>query len=603
MQSTASSLLTQLKASLPYALVGAVTAMVAILVAEIFVQALKPPPPEAVAADSLAVAVLIDVSGSMAGEPIEEVRAASIRFLQNWDQPSTRLAVAPFSTSASLLRPILMATQDPQPLVDQIQGLEAEGGTNMAAALEQAQIAFDESPFGRNAVLLFTDGLATDPFRTLRRASAMRQRGIVIVAIGTQAADHNFLLRLTGQDAAKVFSTQLGDFARAFDMAAQAIVTSSFGTASTAQGLAVVAVVALFLAAAFLIAENVRGMRGKWWRDVWWISPVGLALGMLGGSVGEWLFQIPVVTWALVGLSCGAALGLTDVVGGHASAAGVWRAASRTRRGALWGLAGGIVGGLIFGLLFSEADLATVRGEVASLTSRLAGFGLLGFFVGLAIKVGEELRKDAWLLGTVKGPYEGKQYILSKPEVSVGKSGNNDINLHREGAVEGTIGRFLKEQGEWFFQPEVRDDAAATVAIDGAKRLRRTPLRDNTAIRFGHTEFLFRLRSDPGQSALETKWALAGDNEVFAVPALQEVMIGSAVSCDVAINDASIQFQHCTLQFTREGIQIRPQAGAEVWVNDERLSANKATVLRQGDLITLGSVELALIEERDARRR
>ncbi len=594
-----SSFWIQLKASLPYALVGAVTAMVAILVAEIFVQALKPPLLEEVDEGSLFIAMLIDVSGSMDGEPIEEVRAASIQFLQNWNRPHTHFAVVPFSSQASLLRPILAPEQDPQPLVARLQELRADGGTQMGAALYQAQAAFAASPARRHAVMLFTDGWANDPWRTRRQALALRQQGTIITAIGTQTADHRFLLRLTGNNPDRVFNTQIGDFAHAFDRAGQAIATSSFGTASTAQGLAVVAVVALFLATAFLVVENVWGMRGHWWRDVGWIPPVSLGLGFLGGAFGEWLSWSLVITWALVGLACGAALGLTDVVGGHAPARG-WRhrIPRKARRGTLFGLAGGMVGGLIFSLLLGDADLATARGEWASLGSRLVGFALVGFFVGLAIKVGEELLKDAWLLGTVRGPYEGKRYILGKPSVSVGKAGNNDINLHRESAIHGTVGRFLKEQGAWFFWPEVGDDGVATVTVNGVPRLDRTPLPDNTSIRFGNTEFLFRLREDPGQRALETQWALVSDTERFAIPPLQAVTIGSSVACDVVVDDASVQVQHCTLQFTSQGIRIQPMAGAEVQVNDKRLTAKQATMLHQGDLITLGAVELALIEDR-----
>ena len=596
---------TQLKASLPYALVGAVAAMVAILVAEIFVQAMNPAESrstESSADDSLSIALLIDISGSMGGEPIEEVRNAAVQFLQNWKHPNTRLAVVPFEDSAYLLRPVLEPGQDPRALIERVQGLRTESGTYMGPALQQAQIAFNQNPSLRNAVMLFTDGEADDPWQTLRRAGTMRRRGIVITAIGTQDADHNFLLRLTGNDPSKVFDTQLGGFALAFDEAAAAIVTSSFGTASTAQGLVVAAVVALFLAAALLIAENVWGMRGIWWRDVWWIPPFGLALGFLGGFIGESLVPGKITTWALVGLSCGAALGLTDVAGSRAEPPKLLqRIPHKVRRGTLFGLAGGIVGGLLFSLLFGDVNLATARRELTALVSRLAGFGLLGFFIGLAIKAGEELRKEAWLLGTVKGPYEGKQYILSKSAVSIGKSGNNDINLHRELDIDETAGRFLQEQGEWFFQPETADDNATAVSVNGVKGQHRTPLRDNTAIRFGNTEFLFRLRGDPGKLALETRWALVSDTDVFAIPPQKEVLIGSVASCDIVILDGSIEFHHCTLHFTNQGIQLHSKTGSEVQINDKSLSAKKSSVLQEGDLITLGSVELALVAERNTR--
>ena len=76
-----------LRAYVPYASVGTVTCIVAILVAEIFVQAMQPPSVEVNANDPLAIAILIDTSSSMEGEPIAEVRDASIRFLETWIGP------------------------------------------------------------------------------------------------------------------------------------------------------------------------------------------------------------------------------------------------------------------------------------------------------------------------------------------------------------------------------------------------------------------------------------------------------------------------------------------------------------------------------------
>ena len=87
------------------------------------------------------------------------------------------------------------------------------------------------------------------------------------------------------------------------------------------------------------------------------------------------------------------------------------------------------------------------------LGARMAGFAVLGFCVGLAIKMGEEIFKDAWIMGVTKGFYEGKQYVLSKSQVTVGKSGKDDINLHREPHLDGRAGRFVLDGGTWFFQP------------------------------------------------------------------------------------------------------------------------------------------------------
>lgn len=100
---------------------------------------------------------------------------------------------------------------------------------------------------------------------------------------------------MVGNDEAKVFTTQLGSFADAFAQAAQVIEASAFGTASSEQGLVVVAVVSLLLAASLLIAENAWQLRGRWWRDLWWIPALGLLLGVTGGFLGQNLLRMDLV--------------------------------------------------------------------------------------------------------------------------------------------------------------------------------------------------------------------------------------------------------------------------------------------------------------------
>ena len=302
-----------LRAYVPYAAVGTVTCIVAILVAEIFVQAMQPPPVEVDPNDPLVIALLIDTSSSMEGEPIAEVRDASIRFLETWDRSNTHVAVIPFNTYA-IVHPILAKEKPADPLIPELRGLEAVGGTAMLLGLQKAQEAFDSIDSSRNAVMLFTDGMPNRPGPTQRLATEMRGHGTVIVAIGSAGANYGYLEQLTGHPD-NVFTTRLGDFASAFDRAAQVIAASSFGTATTSQGLTVVFVVSLFLAAAMLATENMWGLRGNWWRDMWWLPVAGGIAGYVGGLVGEYVLRLGIVTWGLVGLSCGAALGLTDLVG------------------------------------------------------------------------------------------------------------------------------------------------------------------------------------------------------------------------------------------------------------------------------------------------
>ena len=577
--------------ALRYGIVGALACVLATLVAEIFVQVMDPP--AAAADDALAVALLIDTSGSMTGLPIQEVQSASLRLLRTWERAHTHLALIPFSTSARLLRPVLQLGQDDQPLAEQVESLQAQGGTAVTAALQTAQEVLDEIGVADRAVMLFTDGEPDRPLSTLLKAEALRRAGIIVVAVGTESADHNFLTLMVGNDETRVFTTQLGSFADAFAQAAQAIEASAFGTASAAQGLVVVAVVALLLAASLLIAENAWQLRGRWWRDLWWIPALGLLLGVAGGFLGQNLLRMDLAAWALVGLACGAALGLTDLAGSRAAGAGAWaRIPLKSRRGALFGLAGGLAGGTLFSLFFQDAALTAPAGEALALVARIVGFALLGFFIGLAIKIGEELFKDAWIMGTTKGFYEGKRYILSKPLVSVGRSGSHDVNLYREKDIAGDVGHFVRENGAWFFQPA---GEAVAVAINGVPVAGKTRLASSATLRFGHIEFEFRRREAPDANAQRKQWALAGDERTFPLPRRKRISVGRDPACDIALDDPAVEPRHCALEFTRQGLCLTPAPGTFVLVNDQALAASVPRPLSQGDLIVIGQSEFGLI--------
>ena len=350
------NLLTQFRSLLRYALLGMLACVIATLAAEIIIRRFAPPSRAFNPDDPLVIAMLLDISGSMEGEPISEVRQAAGQFLDTWDRSEAHVAVITFSSDTKLLRPILEPGQQSPALRERIAGLTSGSGTNMALALAKAEDVFAEIGSTRNAVMLFTDGAPNNPWRTRRQARAMRDRGIVIVGIGTGGANRRLLHRLAGGDDAKVFTTRLGDFANAFEKAAQAISASAFGTESARQGFALVAVVALALAAALLVAENVWGLRGRWWRDLWWLPAFALLLGVISAAIGESL-GLRVLTWTLVGLAMGVALGLTD-------AAGIrflfnprrwWSDLPlKSRRGALFGLIGGLAGGWLFNQIFSD---------------------------------------------------------------------------------------------------------------------------------------------------------------------------------------------------------------------------------------------------------
>ena len=604
------SFLASLGPSLRYGFVGAITCVLAVLVAEIFVQALNPTTVDRESEQPIAIALLIDTSGSMqSDEKILKVQEASVEFLRGRTLNSY-IAVVPFSNSARILSPILEPGQSVDLLAEDIRRLRAGGLTAMADSLIQANNVFDEILGGPQdatrqmykAIMLFTDGFPEGNVEanetreeakkrarneTVQQAALLRRKGVAIFAVGTESADSFLLRRLTGSSR-RVFKVGSGDFVQVFTQVGAAIAAGAFGTATTWQGLIIVGMVALYLGIALLAAENVWGLRGPWWRDLWWMPALSLALGLMGGAVGEYFIGVGVVTWSLVGLSCGIALGITDLFGESRTGP-----TQKTWRGALFGLVGGLVGGFLFMGFFTGASGEATDSGSTLLSARMAGFAVLGFCVGLAIKMGEEIFKDAWIMGVTKGFYEGKQYVLSKPQVTVGKSGKDDINLHREPHLDGRAGRFVLDGGAWFFQPT--NLGLSAVAVNGSGVLGRVPLVDGTAIRLGGTEFLFRHRSSQTESARDMNWVLVGDTETFEIPYLDEISIGSDYMSDIVINAPSVASLHCNLVFTAHGLQLRTQGGSPVTVNDESLVASDVRTLQRGDLIILGDVEFALM--------
>jgi hypothetical protein len=95
-----------------------------------------------------------------------------------------------------------------------------------------------------------------------------------------------------------------------------------------------------------------------------------------------------------------------------------------------YGVLGGAIGAGIGGLIFDPISFATNAGGA----SRAVGFGLLGLATGVAMGLVESALKDRWLYVTA-GPLAGKQFILYKPQTTIGSSQTCDIYLFKDPAI------------------------------------------------------------------------------------------------------------------------------------------------------------------------
>ena len=122
--------------------------------------------PANLAADTqapLGVALVLDISSSMAGAPINDAKVAAARFLdrlQKGDQAALVAFSNPVDPDPGLLDPAreLAFTTDLAPVYDLVEKLTANGSTQLYNASTKAVRMTAGLPAGHRAVLLLTDG-------------------------------------------------------------------------------------------------------------------------------------------------------------------------------------------------------------------------------------------------------------------------------------------------------------------------------------------------------------------------------------------------------------------------------------------------------------
>lgn len=560
-----------------FAILGAIGCVLGGILGEFLIP--RPVPPAPTPQQPAAIVLVLDASGSMNEQgKLNEVKRAAQDFVARQDLQITQIAVVGFGSDAHLESPLSTNRQD---LLRAIQRIQDGGGTMMGEGLQAGLDALGQTNVAARSILLFTDGVPGStvmPERVARRralavAEQIRTQGVRLVAVGTEDANMSFLAELTGSREL-VFSTTSGQFDQAFRQAEQAIKQLFGNRAPISTGRALQeaflwgALVALGLGLVLLIGQNVLTLRGRWFRDLSWV-PFGAAL--LGG-VSAFGGQMLLATgsgrglgWAILGAGAGLFLGLAD------------RSRAKAIRGSLGGAAGGFVGGLVFEWLLGGSGMV----------ARLVGFAVLGAAIGLMVQWAQQAFKSAWLVGLTTGPYEGKEYILAKPVVTVGRSDANDIGLYRERDLPLKAGILRLVQGKWVWEGQ-------TILVNGQGTNQQT-LQPGDRLGFGATEFLFQVRGALPPEAKEV-WALHGNAQSYALPfPLKQATIGSAKSCEVVV--AGIADKHVEIRLGLEGLKLVVLA-APTRLNGQSLKVGQRVALKPGDLLELGTEELALARQR-----
>jgi Mg-chelatase subunit ChlD len=135
--------------------------------------------------------LLVDTSGSMAGDKIAQAKNGAIDFSRSAAKRGYAAGLAVFGDRAAMVcDPTLQNTAFEKKVANVRVGIVG-GTTNLAAGLELA------AKFkALSAVVVVTDGQPNSPEDALRSAMVLKQKGVEILCIGTDDADKSFLDRL-----------------------------------------------------------------------------------------------------------------------------------------------------------------------------------------------------------------------------------------------------------------------------------------------------------------------------------------------------------------------------------------------------------------------
>jgi Ca-activated chloride channel family protein len=143
----------------------------------------------------VALSLVFDVSGSMEGQPLSDVKTAAINLLDQLE-PEDQVSLVAYSSEARLIAPLTPVNEYTRSdLQATISGLRADGGTNISAGWELGHGQLVEAPHAATRrVVVLSDGQANEGIVDISTFASMTSRameqGVTTTAMGV-GLDYN----------------------------------------------------------------------------------------------------------------------------------------------------------------------------------------------------------------------------------------------------------------------------------------------------------------------------------------------------------------------------------------------------------------------------
>jgi Ca-activated chloride channel family protein len=132
----------------------------------------------------LSIAVVLDTSGSMGGDKIQDAKRACAQLVRDM-RDDDEIAFVRYASDTELVQPLARVGQVRQVLLARIDALQASGGTNIPPALAQAMNALSDAGKGRvRRVVLASDGLDASRALAQQYAKNSAEKGVTVSSMG-----------------------------------------------------------------------------------------------------------------------------------------------------------------------------------------------------------------------------------------------------------------------------------------------------------------------------------------------------------------------------------------------------------------------------------